>query len=76
MVVGQASANIDARTNGLGESVVLVPLGRTSSNKVLRDKYGNLASYCGQEAKRMPVVRKCVESDKNFTGDCFAVPIK
>jgi ankyrin repeat protein len=76
LVLGQAAANIQARTSIGGYGVQMVPLGSTASPRELRDKYRNLARYCEHEAQRMPTVQSCVESDTSFSRSCFATPSK
>jgi Ankyrin repeats (3 copies)/Ankyrin repeats (many copies) len=74
LLVGQAAANIQASTSISGTGTQIVMLGGTARPKDLRDKYRGVASYCEQEAARMPKVQSCVESDKTFSRNCFSTP--
>ena len=75
LLLGQASANLQARTSLSGTGSQTVLLGSTASSEQLRDVYRNVANWCGQEAQRLAVIHECVIADPRGDRACFPEPL-
>ena len=76
LILGQASANIQARTSVTGYGSQTVFMGSTASNEQMRDRYRNAANWCGEEAQRLSSLRDCVVDDQHGDRACFSSPSK
>lgn len=74
-LLGQASANLQARTSLSGTGSQTVFLGSTASSEQLRDVYRNVANWCGQEAQRLAIIHECVIADSRGDRACFSEPL-
>jgi hypothetical protein len=72
LVLGQASANISASTNGTGVGFASVALSPTSSNVELRDSYRRVTEWCAAEAQRIASLQSCVTGDPGAVRACFS----
>ena len=76
LLLGAASANMQARSSVSGTGVAVVSQRSTADPAGLRDSYSRMAEWCAAEAQRMDDIKACVSSDASGKTPCFALPAR